>query len=97
MFGKIKDFATKKLLERQLRNAPPQQRQMIMTIMEKNPELLTKIAKEIRAEVKKGSSEMSAAMKVMPKYQKELQEAMGKDNLQQGGGARFNPNGTIHR
>lgn len=95
MFGKVKDFATKKLLERQLRNAPPQQRQMIMTIMEKDPELLQKIAKEIQAEVKAGSSEMAAAMKVMPKYQKQLQEVMGTP--QQGGGTRFNPNGTIHK
>lgn len=95
MFGKVKSYATKKLLERQLRNAPPQQRQLIMTIMEKDPELLEKIAKEIQAEVKSGASEASAAMKVMPKYQQQIQKILG--NAQQGGGAQFNPDGTIHK
>lgn len=96
MFGKIKNYAAKKMLEKQLRNAPPDQRKMIMTLMEKNPELMEKIAKEIQAETKAGASEMNAAMKVMPKHQKEIQETLGV-SPQQGGGTRFNPNGTIHK
>lgn len=96
MFGKIKNYATKKMLERQLRNAPPDQRKMIMTLMEKNPQLMEKIAKEIDAEKKAGASEMNAAMKVMPKHQKEIQETLGM-SYGQGGGTRFNPNGTIHK
>jgi uncharacterized protein YneF (UPF0154 family) len=96
MFGKVKDFATRKLLERQLRNAPPDQRKMIMTLMEKNPALMEKIAKEIKTETKAGSSEMTAAMKVMPKYQAEIQKTLGLGRGQSSG-TRFNPNGTIHK
>ncbi len=96
MFGKVKKYATNKLLEKQLKNAPPQQRQMIMTLMDNNPDLMTKIAKEIKAEVKNGSSEMQASMKVMPKYQAELQKALGS-TTKHGGGAHFNPNGTINK
>lgn len=97
MFGKAKDFMVKKMLERQLKDAPPEQKEMIMTLMEKNPELLEKISKEMQAEMKNGKDQMAAAMKVMPKYQKELQAAMGASIPQRGGGTQFNPNGTIHK
>jgi hypothetical protein len=99
MFGKAKNFVMKKLLERQLKDAPADQKELIMTLMEKNPALFEKIALEMQAEIKSGKDQMSAAMKVLPKYQKELQVLMGdKMPMQQrGGGARFNPNGSIHR
>jgi len=98
--GKAKKWGAKKLLERQLKDAPKEQREMIMTMFEKNPELLEKISKEIEAETKKGASQMQAAMKVMPKYQAELQAAMGggMPNRGMGGGAKgFNPNGSIRK
>ncbi len=98
MFGKAKNYVMKKLLEKQLKDAPPEQRELVMTLMEKNPELLEKIATEMQAEIKAGKTQMAAAMKVMPKYQKELQAAMGDKMPQmQGGQTRFNPNGTIHK
>ena len=88
MFDKAKGFVAKKMMERQLKDAPKEQREMMMTVMENDPELLEKIAKEIK-------SEMAAAMKIMPKYQAELQKAMGPAHGMQRGGARFNPNGSI--
>ncbi len=99
MFGKAKNYVMKKLLERQLKDAPPEQRELIMTLMEKDPKLFEKIAMEMQAEIKAGKSQMSAAMKVMPKYQKELQVLMGDKmpQAQQRGGVRFNPNGSIHK
>ncbi len=100
MFGKAKNFLMKKLLERQLKNAPADQREMIVTLMERNPELFEKIASEMQAEIKSGKTQMSAAMKVMPKYQKELQSIMGdkmKQQQSQSGSVRFNPDGTLHK
>ena len=98
MFGKAKNFVMKKLLERQLKDAPADQKELIMTLMEKNPALFEKIALEMQTEIKSGKDQMSAAMKVLPKYQKELQVLMGdRMPMQQRGGARFNPNGSIHR
>jgi len=96
--GKVKDWGTRKLLEKQLKDAPPEQRDMIMTLFEKDPELLKKIGEEIQAETKKGSSQMQAAMKVMPKYQSQLQALMGGAQRGMNGGAKgFNPNGSIRR
>ncbi len=97
MFGKAKNFLMKKLLEKQLKDAPPEQREMIMTLMEKNPALFEKIALEMQAEIKAGKDQMAAAMKVMPKYQAELRELMGDKMPQQGQSVRFNPNGSIHK
>ena len=94
----------KKLLEKQLKDAPPEQREMITALMEKDPELFTKIAKEMQEELKKnGNNQMAAAMKVMPKYQKDLMGAMSPEmrqkliQTQAGAAGRFNPNGSLRR
>ena len=104
MFGKIKNYALKKILERQLKDAPPDQKQMIMEMMEKDPKLFEKIATEMQAELKKnGNNQMAAAMKVLPKYQTELMSSMSPEMKQkmaamQGGAAgKFNANGSIRR
>ena len=58
-----------------------------------------RIAKEMQDEMKSGKDQMAAAMKVMPKYQAQIRELIGDKmpNPSQGGGPRFNPNGSIHR
>jgi len=97
MFDKAKNFMMRKLLERQLKDAPAEQRELIMTMVGKNPKLFEKISIEMQAEMKSGKDQMAAAMKVMPKYQAELQAMMG-DKLptkSKGNGAQFNTNGTI--
>ena len=85
MFGKVKNFAMKKMLQAQLKNAPKDQQELFMGLMEKNPELLAKIAKEMQAELKtNGNNQMAAAMKILPKYQAEFMAAMSpemKDKL----------------
>ena len=98
MFGAAKNFLMKKLLEKQLKDVPPEQREMIMTMVEKDPQLFEKIALEMQAEMKSGKNQMQAAMKVMPKYQAQLQALMGdKMPMQQRGGTQFNPDGSIHK
>lgn len=105
MFGKMKNFAMKKLIDSQMKNVPEDQKQMIMEMLEKDPALFEKIAKEMQAELKaNGNNQMSAAMKVLPKYQKEIMAVMSpemKEKLMQmqGGGVMgtFNPNGSIRK
>jgi len=104
MFGKVKNFAIKKLLERQLKNVPADQKEMIMTMVEKDPALFEKIAKELQAEMKiNGNHQMNAAMKVLPRYQKEIMAIMSPEmkekmvQAQLGSQGKFNPNGTIRQ
>ena len=104
MFGKIKDFAVKKLLEKQLKDVPADQKEMIMTMVEKDPKLFEKIALELQEEMKKnGKNQMNAAMKVLPKYQKEIMAVMSPEmkqkmiKQQMGTQGQFNPNGSIRK
>ena len=89
----IKQFLMKQMLKRQLKDVPEAQRAQIMTMVEKDPKLFEQIAKEIKAEMDKGKDQMSAAMTVMPKYQKQLQGIMGPQQMRQ----QFNPNGSIRK
>ncbi len=67
----------RKMLQSQTKNLPKDQQEMIMTMLEKDPDLFMKIAAEIQAEMKKGKGQMQAAMAVMPKYQAQLKTLMG--------------------
>jgi uncharacterized protein YneF (UPF0154 family) len=92
----IKEFLMKKVLQRQLKDVPPAQREQIMTMVEKDPKLFEQIAKEIKAEMKKrgDKDQNAAAMVVMPKYQKQLQALMGPPQRMP---QRFNTNGSIRK
>jgi len=72
----IKDFFVKKILESKLKDVPPAQRDMMMKLVEDNPELFEKIGKEIKQKTKEGKTETAASLEVMRKYQGELQKAV---------------------
>ena len=87
-----------------MKNVPADQQEMILTMLEKDPALFEKIAKEMQAELKSnGNNQMQAAMKVLPKYQKEIMGAMNPEmrekmmKMQMGSQGQFNPNGSIRR
>jgi hypothetical protein len=69
MFG---NFLLKKMLR--LKGVPAAQVDMFVAMMEKNPELFTKIVKETEEKVKSGMSQEQAAMLVMKKYEAELKK-----------------------
>lgn len=69
----IKEFLLKQAVKHGTKDLPKEQQEMLNAAVEKNPELFTKIAKEIEELKKSGKPEMYAALDVMKKYQKELQ------------------------
>ncbi len=69
----IKEFLIKQAVKHGTKNLPKEQAELLQLAVEKNPELFSKIAKEIEALKKSGKPEMYAALDVMKKYQKELQ------------------------
>jgi len=104
MFGKLKQYALKKVLQSQMKDAPPEQQKMILEMLEKDPALFEKIAKEMKAELKNnGNNQMAAAMKVLPKFQQEIMKVMSPEmkeklvQMQMGSQGKFNPNGSIRR
>ena len=70
------------MLEKQLKNLPPEQQEAIMKAVKSNPKLFEQIAKEIEEEKKKGVNELYAGMTVMKKYQSQLQTAMGGQKIE---------------
>lgn len=68
----IKKMLMKKMMERQLKNAPAGQRDMLMAMLDKNPDLFMKIAEETQKRVKAGENQMAAMMAVSKKYEAEL-------------------------
>ncbi len=66
----------KKYLKAKMKGVPEEQQEMIIKLVEKNPELFEKIGKEVKQKTKEGKSEMAATMEVMRKYQGEIQKLM---------------------
>ena len=68
----FKNFLLKKMLRTQ--GVPEAQIDMVLTMMEKDPELFKKIAKEIEEKIKGGMDKMEASQKIMQKYEAELKK-----------------------
>lgn len=61
-----------------MKDVPPEQQEMVMALVEKNPQLFMKIAQEIQEKVKSGKEQMAAATEVMQKYQTEIAEVQAQ-------------------
>jgi hypothetical protein len=71
-------FLANKVLEAKLKNLPPEQKELIMKLMNEHPDLMQKIQKEIKEKKKQGVDEQTASMQVMFKYKDEFQKIMSK-------------------
>ena len=74
----IKGFLLKQYAKHKMKDVPEGQRDMLIGMVEKNPDLFKKMGEEIERRKKGGESEMQAATEVMKKYRDELAELMGK-------------------
>lgn len=70
----IKDFIVRKMLERQLKEMPKEQQDIIIKLVTDNPDFFKKIQDEVKAKEKAGMDPKLATMFVMKKYQNELQQ-----------------------
>lgn len=73
----IQGFLLRQVAKMKMKNVPEGQREQVIALLEKDPELMKKIGDEIDRRVKKGGeNQMKASMEVMKKYRKELAELM---------------------
>lgn len=72
----IKNFLMKKMMQSQLSKLPADQRKVVEDLMEKNPDLLMKIAHEVQEEMKKGKSQEEALMAVALTHKDELKNLL---------------------
>jgi hypothetical protein len=68
----LKNFLLKTMLRKQ--GVPEEQVDMVLNMMEKNPELFKTIVGEIQHKVKSGMDQNTASMEVMKKYESELKK-----------------------
>ena len=75
----IQQFLVRQALKMKMKDVPEEQREMILALVEKNPDLFKKIGEEVDNRVKKGGeNQMKATMEVMKKYRNELSGLMQK-------------------
>ena len=74
--GIFKNFLLKQALNSKMKDVPEAEREKLLALMEKNPELFKKIGEKVQKRVKSGQSEMAATMVVMREHQSELQKLM---------------------
>ena len=68
------NFLARKLMERQLKGLPDDQRELILAMVEKNPNFFKKLADEIKEKTKAGKSEQQAAIETMMTHRQEMQK-----------------------
>ncbi len=72
------NFFLKALVKKQLKGVPDDQIEMILKIVENNPQLFKKIAEEIQAEIESGADQQEATMRIMKAHESELKGIVGK-------------------
>ena len=73
------NFLMKKLLDAKLKDVPKEQRDKIMEIMERNPDLLKTIAEEAMQKTKEGKSQMEAIAEVIRSREEEVKKAFSNN------------------
>ena len=74
----VQNFILRKYAKFKMKNVPEVQREQMLEMVEKDPELFKKIGDEIKRRTKGGESQMKATMEVMKKHRGELSALMGK-------------------
>jgi hypothetical protein len=74
----MQQFLLRQAMKWKMKDMPAAQRDQIMTLVEKDPELFKKIGEEVEKRTKGGEPQMKATMEVMKKYRGELAALMQK-------------------
>ena len=73
----FQDFLIRRMLRAQ--GLPPEQVDLFLGVIKKNPELFQKIAAEIKIRVDNGEKQQAASMAVMQAHAAELKAVLGND------------------
>ncbi|MFZ2500693.1 MAG: hypothetical protein WAW90_01765 [Minisyncoccia bacterium] len=74
----IQHFLLNQYAKWKMKDVPEAQREQMISLVSKNPELFKKIGEEIERRKKGGESEIKASMEVMKKYRAEIAPLMQK-------------------
>ncbi|MBP6869043.1 MAG: hypothetical protein KBC16_02965 [Candidatus Pacebacteria bacterium] len=72
----LQNFLLSQVVKHKMKDVPPAQREQIIALVQKDPELFKRIGEEIERRTKGGESQMKASMEVMKKYRTEIAALM---------------------
>lgn len=72
----FKEFLMRKLIESKLGNLPKEERERIIAVVTKNPQLFQEIAMKIKQKTDAGAEQSVAMLSVMREYEGELKKLM---------------------
>ena len=74
----LQKFLVRQALKMKMKKMPEAQREQILALVEKDPELFKRIGEEVDRRVKGGENQMKATMEVMKKHREELAGLLGQ-------------------
>jgi hypothetical protein len=74
----IKKFLMKQAMKSQLKNVPAAEQEMILDMVERNPDFFENLAKELQEGLKEGKDQQTVAMEIMQKHKDELAKLLKK-------------------
>lgn len=74
----IQNFLLNQAMKWKMKGVPPAQREQIMVLVQKDPDLFKRIGEEVERRTKGGEDQMKATIEVMKKYRTELSGLMQK-------------------
>jgi hypothetical protein len=74
----IKKFLMKQAMKSQLKNVPEAEQEMILDMVERNPDFFENLAKELQEGLKSGKDQQTVAMEIMQKHKDELAKLLKK-------------------
>lgn len=66
----------KKMLQSQLKSVPQAEREKILAMVEKDPNLFMRIAEEVKENMKGGKDQLTAATEVMQRHKDDIQKLL---------------------
>jgi hypothetical protein len=74
----LKKFLMKQAMKSQLKGIPESEQEMLLDMVERNPDFFENLAKELQEGMKSGKDQQTVALEVMQKHKDELAKLMAK-------------------
>ncbi len=74
----LKKFLMKQAMKSQLKNIPQAEQDMLLDLVEKNPDFFENLAKELQEGLKTGKDQQTVMMEIMTKHKDELAKIIKK-------------------
>lgn len=74
----LKKFLMKQAMKSQLKNIPQAEQDMLLDLVERNPDFFENLAKELQEGLKTGKDQQTVMMEIMAKHKDELAKIIKK-------------------